>query len=522
MIFSRLFNNISRHHREQIIQLKLKRSAFRLARSNFNNYKCGNMKEQNNIVMENATPLYKSYKGHDLKIEYENDFFLVVNKPYDIKLEKGKLDDIYPSVETLLRKKRNLNTFRMCGQLDYATSGLLIIAKDKLSSNILNYNIESKNISKIYLAILYGHLPLDVLHINVPISKVKNEFKMKLCYNYNDYYDTGKYCYSLIYPYKHTYLENEKVTLCELRTITGRRHQLRLHSICLGSGIVGDETYFEDMIENKYKINYINSSGKNITNNDNSTGCVNNKNNGTSIEGINNEKFNVEKYVKKRIDAERMMLHCWIIIKNENIKVENKLNKSENINNLEQKIFDKDYIICDDVLSEFVNEKPRTFDDCFLKNNYLINQNFINYNVKNINKNLQKVDRKLKKEKYTYDALLHNSLILENSRQDKSEGFVKEGKNFQANQIDMQCRKSENCKAEIIVENFEKFEKKSNEENSIDLKPENIEQVDVTETFINNKVIDKNNIYSVKNDKYQNPNDLFDDIHDSVNKFNWG
>lgn len=411
----------------------------------------------------------------------------------------------------------------MCGQLDYATSGLLIIAKDKLSSNILNYNIESKNISKIYLAILYGHLPLDVLHINVPISKVKNEFKMKLCYNYNDYYDTGKYCYSLIYPYKHTYLKNEKVTLCELRTITGRRHQLRLHSICLGSGIVGDETYFEDMIENKYKINYINSSGKNITTyNYNITDYIDNKNDEINIEGINNEKFNVEKYVKKRIDAERMMLHCWIIIKNENIKLENKLNKSENINILEQKIFDKDYIICDDILSKFVNEKPRTFDDCFLKNNYLINHNFINYNVKNINKNIQKVDRKLKKEKYAYDALLHNSLILENSRQETFENFAKEDKKYQTNQTNMEYRRSENSKTEIIVKNFQKFEKTNHQNNSKDLKSENIEKVDVTETFINNKMIDKNSIYSVKNDKYQNPNDLFDDIHDSVNKFNWG
>ncbi|SBT71661.1 ribosomal large subunit pseudouridylate synthase, putative [Plasmodium malariae] len=505
MNFSRILNNVSNHYKEGKTLFLFKKSGFCSLENKFVIRKGKIMKEEDGIINNAGT--YKSYKGHNLKIVYENNFFLVLNKPYDIKLEKGKYDSMYPSVETLLRQKRkNLGVMRICGQLDYATSGLLIIAKDRLSSNILNYNIECKNISKIYLAILYDHLPLDVLHVNTPISKIKNEFKMKLCYNYNDYYDNGKYCYSLIYPYKHCYLNNAKVTLCELRTITGRRHQLRLHALCLGSGIVGDETYFEDMITNKYKINYSNYST-----------CSNNVEINNNYEDSNKKYDNevTEKRDVKKIEIERMMLHCWIILKNDNeIK---KLEKSENINILENKIFDKDYIICDDELSKFVNEEKRTFEQCVLKNNDLINTNFINYNVKNINKNIRKINKKLNKIKY--DKLLHNSLTLQNAEGAKNAKCVKlqnVNNNIEKRQV--------HVKNEIddIRRNSIQNETERMDINSIDLNSKKIETINVSDRFINDHLINKNSIYLVKNEKYKDPNDLFDDIHDSVNKFNWG
>ncbi|CRH00449.1 ribosomal large subunit pseudouridylate synthase, putative [Plasmodium relictum] len=493
MIFGRIFYYVSKYCKENNILFFMKKYNF----SSKKNIKdC--LKENTNMIEYGKVniPSYKSYKEHKLKIIYENDFFIVVNKPYDIKLEKGKYDDIYPSVETLIRQQKKLDILRICGQLDYATSGLLILAKDKLSSNILNYNIECKNISKIYLSILYGHLPLDILHINAPISKIKNEFKMKLCYNYNGYYDNGKYCYSLIYPYKHCYLNNEKVTLCEMRTITGRRHQLRLHSIYIGSGIVGDATYFEDMIINKYKINCNNTSNDKV------------KDEKNHVKKMNNDINDFQNIPVKKIEVERMMLHCWIIKKNKNKQINN-LNKSDNINILEKKIFDTDYIICDDELSQYVNEKQRTYEECVLKNDDLINNNFINYNVRNINKNIKNIDKKLNKKKY--DNLLYNSLSLENL-ENSNENYVNFDKQYnECNEKEKNLTKNENINEEI----------KKNE-NGIDLINNKIETLNVTDTYINDKLLDNNLIYKVKNDKYKNPNDLFDDIHDSVNKFNWG
>ncbi|SBS84333.1 ribosomal large subunit pseudouridylate synthase, putative [Plasmodium ovale] len=512
MVFSRIVYKLSRHCKEQKFSYCMKRGEFFSGGNKFTIKKMANMKEEKPHITD-VSPLYKSYKDHDLKIVYENDFFLVVSKPYDIKLERGKYDDMYPSVETLLRKKRNLDVFRICGQLDYATSGLLIIAKDKLSSNILNYNIESKNISKIYLAILYDHLPLDVLHINTPISKVKNSFKMKLCYNYNDYYDSGKYCYSLIYPYKHCYLNNERVTLCELRTITGRRHQLRLHSLCLGSGIVGDETYFEDMITNKYKISYPNLlRGK--ENLDMSTCAVEettdsaNASCAASVKGMN------------RINVERMMLHCWIMLKNDNESVK-KITKSESINALENKIFNIDYIICEDELSKYVNEEQRTYEQCVLKNHDLINADFVNYSVRNIRRNIKNIDKKLKK--MDYGNLLPNSFIIGNKVNEKTVCLNKYGdtNNIQKRMVYAKNGEDEALPDDTQNDNFsEKGDPTSYEKEDVNFGK--IETINVEDVFINEQFINKNSIYLVKNEKYKNPDDLFDDIYDNVNKFNWG
>lgn len=421
------------------------------------------------------TPLYKSYKGCKLDIIYENDHFLVVNKPYDIKLEKGKYDDEYPSVETLIRNEREIGLFRMCGQLDYATSGLLIIAKSKLVSNIINYNIECKNICKIYLAILYGHLPLHLLHVTAPISRAKHEFKMKLCYNYNDdYYETGKHCYSLIYPYKHCYLENEKVTLCEMRTITGRRHQLRLHSVSIGSSIVGDETYFEDALAQKYKINSIN--GKEA-----SAGIF------------------------KKIDASRMMLHCWIILNN--TKKKQKLKTSEGVNNIEKEIFSENYIICNDELSPFVNEKKRSYEECVLKDDNLINKNFVNYNVYNVNKNLKRINNKL--NKHDHHELLLNSLVRERMKRN-------------INDASSEAMINPLNKIDTAINNLEKTVKQESASTSSSLCTKQIATVNVTDKKINKEQLNPSCIYKVENDCYLNPNALFDEIRDNVNKFNWG
>ncbi|CAI7720920.1 ribosomal large subunit pseudouridylate synthase, putative [Plasmodium vivax] len=503
MLFSNIFYNVSRLCKEKSFAYLTRKGKL------FSTGKRVVLEERRGIMGENPPPAanpqpaYKSYKGHNLSIVYENEFFLVVNKPYDIKLEKGKLDDMYPSVETLLRQKTNLDVFRICGQLDYATSGLLIVAKDKLSCNILNYNIESKRISKIYLAMLYGHLPLGVLHVNTPISKIKNKFKMKLCYNYNDYYDSGKYCYSLVYPYKHCYLKNEKVTLCELRTITGRRHQLRLHALCLGSGIVGDETYFEDMISNKYKLGRTSNLCEEQT--------------GVLAEGDQQERFSpTPEGAIAKIDAERMMLHCWIMLKNEDQKKE--LKKTEDINMLEEKIFDRDYIICSDEISKFVNEEERTYDQCVLKNNDLVNDNFVNYNVKNINKNIKNIDRRLNRGKY--DSLLRSHAAveglngLEASHILNREEAGKNGKRENNSQGNGASEEGQPHQTHSVIS--------AEEHPELPLHPKKAQTVDVTGTFINAQQVDKNAIYLVKNDMYENPNLLFDDIHDSVNKFNWG
>ncbi|EUD68337.1 pseudouridylate synthase [Plasmodium inui San Antonio 1] len=112
MLFRTIFYNVSRGCKEKNIPYLIKKGKF------FCIEKRVVLEERRGIMGDRPPPVvdpqpaYKSYKGHNLSIVYENEFFLVVNKPYDIKLEKGKLDDMYPSVETLLRQKTNLDVFR--------------------------------------------------------------------------------------------------------------------------------------------------------------------------------------------------------------------------------------------------------------------------------------------------------------------------------------------------------------------------------------------------------------------------
>lgn len=158
-------------------------------------------------------------------------------------------------------------------------------------------------------------------------------------------------------------------------------------------------------------------------------------------------------------------------------------------------MIDQDYIICEDELSQFANENSRTFEDCVLKNNDLINTSFINYNLKGIKKNIKNIDRKLKNNlNNKRDITRHMNMSFINSDNMK---ITKDNNN-----------------------NITKYEQHPNNDVLLNLNKAPI--INVTDNFLNYENVNKNNIYEIKNDKYKNPNDLFDDIHDTYNKFNWG
>lgn len=141
--------------------------------------------------------------------------FFAVNKPPDFHLERA---DSTICIEDLVRELCNIDKFRICGQLDYATSGVMLLAKSKLASKYANLMIYAKEIYKVYLALLYGHLPIDTYHITRSICKPRgDEFKMRLAGSEGE----GKACHSVLIPRSHHSIEGQPVTLCELRTITG-------------------------------------------------------------------------------------------------------------------------------------------------------------------------------------------------------------------------------------------------------------------------------------------------------------
>ena len=86
--------------------------------------------------------------------------YIVINKPHDVRMD----GDFDVTIQKLLLKwipESTLDNLKWVHQLDYATSGVLLIARNKDSAAIANSSFTNRCTNKQYIAILQGRLLLD-------------------------------------------------------------------------------------------------------------------------------------------------------------------------------------------------------------------------------------------------------------------------------------------------------------------------------------------------------------------------
>lgn len=183
------------------------------------------------IIPENVKENIKKVEK-EIDILYEDDFLLIVNKEYDLAIQPSSKHQDDNLVARVLAYYESINISANCHiltRLDYATSGIVIIAKSPYIQN----SLASKKITKKYMAKTSNKLPDNVGRICLPITRdLSSNIKRKVS---ND----GK---NAITNYKLIAVENDTYTY-ELELLTGRTHQIRVHLSHLGCSIIGDKLY---------------------------------------------------------------------------------------------------------------------------------------------------------------------------------------------------------------------------------------------------------------------------------------
>src|SRR3989339_19326 len=159
----------------------------------------------------------------ELNIVFENDEYLVVNKPAGL-LTHGS---------------------------DRLVSGLLVIAKTQASFENLKKQFKERTIKKYYTALVYGKLLKDEGEINFPIRRSTKGHKMAAVPET----DRGKPSQG-VRKAKTIFSTIQKFinyTLLRIRIKTGRTHQIRVHMAAYGHPIVGDPIYNTKMTRIKNK-----------------------------------------------------------------------------------------------------------------------------------------------------------------------------------------------------------------------------------------------------------------------------
>lgn len=127
--------------------------------------------------------------------------------------------------------------FRPINRLDRNTSGLLLVARNKLSAGRLTRALESGRIEKRYLAVLDGEMTTTEGMIDACLHRTaKSIIVREVCSPDAPDADAARTEYKVLAAMNGH-------TLVEARPITGRTHQLRVHFASLGHPITGDDLY---------------------------------------------------------------------------------------------------------------------------------------------------------------------------------------------------------------------------------------------------------------------------------------
>jgi 23S rRNA pseudouridine1911/1915/1917 synthase len=175
----------------------------------------------------------------DLKIAYEDDDLLVVDKPAGMVVHPAPGNWSGTLVNALLGRGGQLadtgDPVRagIVHRLDKETSGLLLVAKNERAHRILGAALSARKIVRRYAVMSWGHLESDKLMIDKPVARDPKDRKRMAVVS------TGKSARTEV-----TRLARFPSTdFLRAHLYSGRTHQIRVHLASVGHPVVGDDVY---------------------------------------------------------------------------------------------------------------------------------------------------------------------------------------------------------------------------------------------------------------------------------------
>ena len=190
-------------------------------------------------VEDISTPQKLTPTELDLEIAYESELAVVPNKPANMPTHQshGHYGDTVANALTYRYSQMGLPfVFRPVNRLDRNTSGLLLVARDRISAATLTKHMQSGRIKKRDVAILNGVLPCESGVIDTYMRRTEKSVIVREVCDKDCGGDRAITEYTVLY-------KSSTHTLVEAIPVTGRTHQLRVHFASLGCPIEGDDLY---------------------------------------------------------------------------------------------------------------------------------------------------------------------------------------------------------------------------------------------------------------------------------------
>ncbi|ROR11376.1 23S rRNA pseudouridine(955/2504/2580) synthase RluC [Erwinia sp. JUb26] len=193
---------------------------------------------------ESVSPKLAKVAALSDAIVYEDDHILVLNKPSGTAVHGGS-GLSFGVIEGLRALRPEARFLELVHRLDRDTSGILLVAKKRSALRSLHEQLREKGMQKDYLALVRGQWPSHVKSVRAPLLKnilQSGERVVKVS-------SEGK-------PSETLFKVEERyafATLVKASPVTGRTHQIRVHTLHAGHPIAFDDRYGETEFDSQLK-----------------------------------------------------------------------------------------------------------------------------------------------------------------------------------------------------------------------------------------------------------------------------
>lgn len=198
-----------------------------------------------------GTDMQQRYGWLEECILYEDDVLLVVDKPSGLAVHGGSGISL-GLIETLRGLRPQARFLELVHRLDRDTSGCLVVAKKRSALLTLHAMLREGQVDKRYLALIRGVWGGQARVIDAPLQKhhlPSGERRVNVGAE-------GKESASRFTPQRTFTACDELVSgasLVEIRLLTGRTHQARVHAAHVGQPIAGDDKYGDKLFDRELR-----------------------------------------------------------------------------------------------------------------------------------------------------------------------------------------------------------------------------------------------------------------------------
>lgn len=167
---------------------------------------------------------------------YRDDDVIAINKPAGLAVQGGTKTDLH--VDAMLDELRfgSAHRPRLVHRLDKDTSGVLLLARHPAAAAALAGAFRAKTAHKLYWAIVIGLPRVAEGKIDLPLDKVPGPRGEHVVAGEGE----GKRAVTVYRVMDHV---GKRTAWLALSPLTGRTHQLRVHTAAIGHPILGDGKY---------------------------------------------------------------------------------------------------------------------------------------------------------------------------------------------------------------------------------------------------------------------------------------